>query len=93
MKEILKNIYKISGSKMPRLYIPIPLAGVMGRFFDFVQRMGLPALLPTQRVKFLTEDKKFDSKKAKKILGWKPKIGLEKGLKKTFKYYKDHKLL
>ena len=28
-------------------------------------------------------------KKAKKLLGWKPKVNFEKGLKETIKFYKN----
>jgi nucleoside-diphosphate-sugar epimerase len=30
-----------------------------------------------------------DSIKAKKVLGWEPKVGLDEGLQKTIEYYKS----
>jgi nucleoside-diphosphate-sugar epimerase len=33
--------------------------------------------------------RKPDISKAEKLLGWKPKIGIEEGLKKTVEYFKD----
>jgi dTDP-glucose 4,6-dehydratase len=33
--------------------------------------------------------RKPDIRKAKAILGWEPKVGLEEGLKKTIEYFKD----
>jgi nucleoside-diphosphate-sugar epimerase len=33
--------------------------------------------------------RKPDISKAKAILGWEPKVGLEEGLKRTIEYFKD----
>jgi nucleoside-diphosphate-sugar epimerase len=30
-----------------------------------------------------------DIRKAKAILGWEPKVGLEEGLKRTIEYFRD----
>lgn len=93
MSQIIKVMYKILKKKVPMFYIPVFVASCAGLFFDFAKKMGLPSFLPSQRVKFLTEDKRFDITKAKKILGWKPKISINEGLKRTFLWYKQEGLL
>ncbi|GAG84440.1 unnamed protein product [marine sediment metagenome] len=41
------------------------------------------------KAKYEIKHQYLSSKKAKKILGWKPRYTLEKGLKKTITWYKD----
>lgn len=90
MKQITTAMAKILGRKLLPFYIPKPLGFVLGRFFDFCERHNLPAILPTQRVKFLTENKRYKINKAKRILGYKPKINLTEGLKRTYAWYKEN---
>lgn len=42
------------------------------------------------QVKHEIKDQYLSIEKAKKMLGWKPKFGLEIGLKKTISWYEDH---
>ena len=73
MKEILEEMTEILGKKPIRFYISRTLA-----FF----------FLPSRRVRFLTEDRKYKIDKARRILGYKPKIGLKLGLQKTYDWYR-----
>lgn len=75
MKEILGEMAEIIGSKPIRLYIPKIIASLF---------------LPNRRVRFLTENKKYKIDKAKRILGYKPKIKLEEGLQKTYDWYRQN---
>ncbi|MBU1113351.1 MAG: GDP-mannose 4,6-dehydratase [Candidatus Omnitrophica bacterium] len=42
------------------------------------------------QAKYEIKHQYLSSNKARKILGWKPKVGLRDGLKKTFNWYKDY---
>ena len=57
-------------------HLPQELCFILGRFFDVAHNFGVPSILNTQRVKFITENKKFDLNKAKIILGYKAKYSL-----------------
>lgn len=90
MGQILKEIAEVLHSSLPSLYIPSNTAIILGKIFDLTGAVGLPALLNTQRVKFMTENKKFSITKAHKILGYQPKINLKEGITTTYRWYKDN---
>jgi len=69
--------------KIPRiLYYPMYGLGLILK-----QTMKNSALTP-ETVRWHFNFKYFDNYKAKKELGWKPKIRLEESIKRTIKYYK-----
>ena len=90
MKQIINSISKILGRNTLPFYIPKPLGFLIGRFFDLCERWDFPAILPTQRVKFLTESKRYKINKAKEVLGYRPRISLNEGLKRTHLWYKEN---
>ena len=93
MKKIINTIAKAEGVSVWPFYIPHHLAFGIGKFFDITSRFGIPTILNSQRVKFVTENKKFDIGKARKILGYQAKVGLEEGIKRTYEWYWENKYL
>ena len=88
MKQIISIMQKVTKKKIFPYYIPVGIAFLAAKIFDIFQKIGLPSPLNTQRVRFLTENLKFDTSKARKILGYKPRISLEKGIGYTYSWYK-----
>lgn len=82
------------GAPHPRLrlpYLPVFAASVVcDRLFRAV---GADPPLYPRRVEFFAKDRAFDISKAKGILGYRPKVGLEEGLAKTVGWYRDNGLL
>lgn len=93
MKDIVFLMEKIIGKKNIPLSIPLPLARLLGYSFDILKRIKIPSLLNSQRVRFLSEDKKYNIQKAVELLQWHPKIKLEEGLLKTYQWYVKEKLI
>lgn len=89
MNDILGAIYRLFGKKKPRVYLPKSVALAAAVFFDLAARWGLPVPLNTKRVKFVTEETRFNIDKAKNLLGYSPKVSLDKGMKETFNWYKN----
>lgn len=89
-KEIIESIAEILNRKIYPIYLPKELAATAAKVFDLSGKLGLPTPLNSQRVAFMTENKKYDIGKAKKLLGFKPKIGLQEGLNKTYLWYRQH---
>lgn len=87
MNDIISAMEKATKTKRLPFYIPLSLAYSIGKIFDILKHAGIPAPLSSQRVRFMTQDLKFDIVRSKKVLGWKPKISLEKGIKKTYEWY------
>lgn len=88
MGEIIKTIAKTEKVNLPNYYLPIPIAFLLARFFDLGRIIGLPAPLTTQRVKFITENRRYDITKAKKILGYKADIKFPEAVRKTYLWYR-----
>ena len=92
MKKIVKTIANVQDKKLYPFYIPTVIAYMVGVIFDFFERLGLPSPLNSRRVKFMTQNKRFSIKKAQKVLGYRPKIDLDEGIKRTFDWYKKEGL-
>ncbi len=90
MDQILNKITFVQKSFLIPVYIPKEIAVFIGEVFNILGKLGLPAPLNSQRVKFMTEDKQFSIDKAKKVLGYNPKINLTVGIDRTYKWYKNN---
>ncbi|MDP3888617.1 MAG: NAD-dependent epimerase/dehydratase family protein [bacterium] len=91
MKEFSSQIARAFGKQLPRLRLPIVSAYVVSYFLSGCARvLGFKPILTPERVKNLTLNYVFDIKKAKRDLGYKPKIGLVEGVQETAQWYKKH---
>lgn len=90
MKEIINTIAKVEGVNLPGFYIPTNMAEILAKLFEIGQMIGLPAPLTTQRVKFITQNRKYNINKAQNLLGYQPKIDLKEGVSQTYLWYKEH---
>jgi len=80
---------KVSGIKIP--LAPVYLASWMCEVICRPLRIEPP--LFRRRLDFFTKDRAFDISKAKKDLGYSPKIPLEEGLQRTARWYKEEGML
>lgn len=72
-------------------FYPVLLASIV---CDRVCRtLGIEPFLYPRRVEFFYKDRAFDISKAKRLLGYQPKVSLEEGLKKTADWYKSEGLI
>lgn len=93
MKDVISAIAKATKSSPLPVNLPASAALLAAKLFDPLKRMGFSTPLTTQRVKFITEDKIFSIEKAKKLLGYKPRVGLTEGLRRTYRWYLENKYL
>lgn len=92
-KDLVNEISKVSHVKVRKLYIPKEIAYLLGKVGDLGGSIGMNLPLTTQRVKFVTENKKFKIDKAKKFLAYKPKVKLDEGVNITYSWYKENQYL
>ncbi len=72
-------------------YAPVHLASVVcDRVFRSV---GLSPPLYPRRVEFFSKDRAFDISKARKLLGYEPRVDLEEGLRRTAQWYREEELI
>ena len=93
IEQVIKTIAKVENVVIWPFHLPQELCFILGRFFDVAHNFGVPSILNTQRVKFITENKKFDLNKSKIILGYKAKYSLAEGIQRTHDWYKEKGML
>jgi CDP-glucose 4,6-dehydratase len=69
---------------------PINILDLVNKIIEVSGKKIKPEVRGKKKPHAEIDEQYLSSKKAKKILGWEPKVSLEKGLKKTIKWYKDY---
>jgi GlcNAc-P-P-Und epimerase len=90
LNELVNEIVKISGCRhlIPR--IPVFLGLLIAKGFDFISSLtGKTFLLSERRVRAMTLDMAYSSKKIECTIGIRPTYGLFKGLRKTIEWYRQ----
>ncbi len=79
------------GRELPKGDIPLPLANLASDIFSVIPGLqGERAPLTRSRVKFLTNSRVYSIERARKELGYVPKVGLDEGMKMTAVWYQKH---
>jgi nucleoside-diphosphate-sugar epimerase len=86
-----ERLADLLGVKRPRLSVPLwlgyPLAGSMEGFFKLVRAKN-PPLLTRYRILNGGRDYHFSIAKAKRVLGWTPRVGLDDALARSVAWYR-----
>jgi nucleoside-diphosphate-sugar epimerase len=91
VKKIAEALNKPIPSKWHLPVFPIWFAGLI---FELIYRpFGIDPPIYRRRVGFFRNNRAFDISKAKKVLGYKPKVNVDEGIRRTAKWYKDMGLL
>jgi nucleoside-diphosphate-sugar epimerase len=82
------------GSSGPRLRVPMWPVMTAARVCEAICRpMGIEPPLYPRRVEFFSKDRAANIEKARRILGYAPKVGLEEGARRTAAWYASRGLL
>jgi nucleoside-diphosphate-sugar epimerase len=91
IRELATSIAHALDQKFPAGSIPLWLANLVSDIFAITPGMrGEHAPLTRSRVKFLTHSRIYDISRARSELGYRPKVGLEDGMKRTAAWYYEH---
>lgn len=86
-KDLISLICRLGDLPFPRVNLPSQMAmisaGVLEKGYQLL-RQEEPPLLTRHRVAMMANNFHFTSKKAKRILGYRPRISLEEGLARTY---------
>lgn len=95
IKKIIETIAKEEGVGKPIIKMPYFLGKIAGYMAEIVFPLfGKYPPFSSTAADWMSKDVNvYSCKKAKKILGYRPKISLEKGIKKTVKWYQDRGIL
>jgi dihydroflavonol-4-reductase len=94
LHEWYKTIAEILGVKPAKLRLPVwPFLAAGATLEVLFKPLGKQPPLHRRSVHFFTHDRWFDISKARRVLGYEPKVGLREGMERTAKWYKEQGLL
>ena len=94
MRTLATAIARSMGKELPKGSIPLWLANLASDIFSLMPGFkGENAPLTRSRVKFLTNSRVYDIRRAKQDLGFAPVVELEEGMRKTAEWYQKHEYL
>lgn len=94
LNDIIDTIRRIIGRKGARVHLPASPFQLAGTIVEKICiPLGIEPPIYRRRVDFFTKSRNFSNRKARDLLGFEPKIDLQKGLKATYEWYKGEGLL
>ncbi len=92
LSELVGKIAAILNKPVPKFNIPVWPVWFGGLLCEIVCKpFGISPPIYRRRVDFFVKDRAFDISKAKRILGYSPKVSLDEGLKITADWYLKNK--
>lgn len=90
IKEIVKKVGEALNVPLKINYYPVMPVVIVGHIVEKVCRpFGITPPIFPRRVDWYRQNRAFDITRAKKELGYTPKIGLDEGLRRTGQWYKE----
>jgi nucleoside-diphosphate-sugar epimerase len=94
LHELVQILAEVMDKKVSKLRIPLWPVYIAALLCELICRpFGIEPPIYRRRLDFFTKDRAFDISKAKKDLGYQPKIPLKEGLTRTAQWYKQNNLL
>jgi nucleoside-diphosphate-sugar epimerase len=94
LNELVKHIGDALGCKIPQRHLPLKPVLAAAVVCDRVFRaVGLQPPIYPRRVKFFQLNRAFTTRKARKLIGYKPHVGLREGMRRTAEWYQAEGLL
>lgn len=91
IRDLATAIAHSMGKELPSGNIPLWLANLASDIFSVIPGFqGEKAPLTRSRVKFLTNSRVYSIERAKRDLGFAPKVELEEGMRRTALWYQKH---
>jgi dihydroflavonol-4-reductase len=84
-KEIILLASDYMGAKPPRVSVPVPVAGLAISLIGLLKNRGgkRTFMWRAQSIRSLSDDRWYSNEKAKKLLGWSPKMSMQESIKKA----------
>jgi nucleoside-diphosphate-sugar epimerase len=91
ISKLVELIAEELGKPVPRRRIPLWPVMTAAKICKAVcHPLGIEPPLYPRRLDFFRKDRAFDSTKAKRLIGYEPKVGLREGIAKTAAWYREH---
>jgi nucleoside-diphosphate-sugar epimerase len=84
LRELLDEVSRATGSKRYGIRLPLaPMLGLAAGVEDVCAALGLDPPIYRRRMDFFHSDSEFDTSRARRVLGWEPKVDLREGIRRT----------
>jgi nucleoside-diphosphate-sugar epimerase len=84
LRELLAEIAHATGSKRYGVRLPLaPMLGLAAAVEDVSAALGIDPPIYRRRMDFFHSDSEFDTSRARRVLGWEPKVDLREGIRRT----------
>jgi nucleoside-diphosphate-sugar epimerase len=89
LNELIRVIAEVAGVKAPTLHVPVWPFWVAGAACEAIcAPFGIEPPLYRRRVDFFTKSRAFDIARARRELGYAPRVSLKEGIGRTLDWYK-----
>lgn len=90
VKELVHRIAREAGVSPPWLRLPAsPMVAAAVLCEALCRPLGLEPPLHRRRLDFFLKNRAFRIDKAERILGWRPRVGLDEGIRRTLAWYRQ----
>jgi nucleoside-diphosphate-sugar epimerase len=90
LREMLRTLAHLANRRSCGPRLPLrPMLGLAAITEDLCNRFKIDPPLYRRRMDFYTNDAAFDSSRARRVLGWEPKVPLREGLARTLRAHQQ----
>ncbi len=91
MNELVARVAAGAGVPVPTRHVPVWPFWTAGAACEAIcAPFGIEPPIFRRRVDFFTKSRAFDITRAKTELGFAPQIGLDEGIRRTLRWYREH---
>jgi dihydroflavonol-4-reductase len=91
LNELVAIVADVTGVPAPRLHLPVWPFWAAGAVCEAVcAPFGLEPPIYRRRVDFFTKSRAFDISRARREIGYAPRVGLRDGITRTITWYREH---
>jgi dihydroflavonol-4-reductase len=84
LRQLLDEIAHATGSRRYGMRLPLaPMLGLAAVVEDVSAVLGIDPPIYRRRMDFFHSDSEFDTSRARRVLGWEPKVDLREGIRRT----------
>ena len=89
LRELIEEVRKATGSARFGRRLPLaPMLAAAAVVEDVCQALKLDPPIYRRRMDFFTSDSAFDTSRARRLLGWAPRVELDDGVRRTYEDYR-----